>query len=76
MKQYKAPSGSRIIGTLERLLGRAELSGIYDDGTPEYQGRTEIFWEAGGTVTKDGKIVFLDEDGAEWTFDQLEKIDG
>lgn len=75
MKQYRSPTGSPILGTLERLFGRAEIVGIEDDGTPEYEGTTEIFWDDQKTILKDEKIVFLDEDGAEWTFDQLVAVD-
>lgn len=73
-KQYLSPTGSEIIGTLERLIGRAEISGIQDDGTPKYAGETEVFWDDQTSVLRDGKRVFLDEDGAEWTFDQLKPV--
>lgn len=72
MANYVSPKGSPIIGTLERLTGRAELEGIDPEtGEPEYAGGTEIFYDDQTTVTRDGKIVFLDESGEEWTFDQL-----
>ena len=72
MANYLSPTGSPIIGTLERLSGRAEIIGIdHTTGEPEYQGGTEIFYDDQETVTRDGKMVFLDEAGGEWTFDQL-----
>lgn len=71
MKQYLSPTGSPIVGTLERITGRADIQGIHDDGTPEYAGNTEIFWDDQATVMRDGKLVFLDFDGGEWTFDEL-----
>ena len=72
MATYLSPTGHEILGTLERLSGRAEIMGIDPTtGEPEYQGGTEIFYDDQETVTLDGKIVFLDSQGGEWTFDQL-----
>jgi antitoxin VapB len=53
-------------GALEALKGRARISGIADDGTPEHFGGTEVFLEDGKTVERNGKPVFLDEEGGEW----------
>ena len=75
-REYVSPSGSLILGTLERLTGRSEISGIKDDGEPVYSGGTEIFYDDQVTATdSEGKMIFLDEDGAEWTFDQLKPAD-
>lgn len=72
MANYLSPNGSPIIGTLEHLTGRAELDGIDPEtGEPEYSGGTEIFYDDQRTAERDGKIIFLDEGGEEWTFDQL-----
>lgn len=68
---WYAPNGLEITGTLEALTGRARISGISEDGTPEHAGGTEVFLEDGKTVERNGKPVFLDEEGGEWTFDQL-----
>jgi hypothetical protein len=75
MKEYVSPTGSPILGTKELLTGRAEITGIDDNGEPVYAGDTEIFYDDQVTETKDGKMIFLDEDGAEWTFDQLKPAD-
>lgn len=64
-KTWYTPSGLEITGTLEALTGRAHISGISDDGTPEHSGGTEVFLEDGKTVERDGKLVFLDEDGGD-----------
>lgn len=71
VKNYLSPSGSPIIGTSDTVSCRAEIVGIEDDGTPEYEGDTEVFWDEQETKERDGKILFMDEDGYEWTFDQL-----
>lgn len=68
---WYAPNGLEITGTLEAFTGRARISGISADGKPDHFGGTEVFLEDGKTVERDGKPVFLDEEGGEWTFDQL-----
>lgn len=70
-KNYYSPNGSRIVGTSDTVACRAEIFGIEDDGTPEYAGETEVFWDEQKTLERDSRILFLDEDGDEWTFDQL-----
>ena len=75
IKNYVSPTGSPIVGTLENLVGRAEITGISPTGEPEHAGETTIFWDDQKTVTRGGKIVFLDEDGGEWTFDELVSAD-
>ncbi|WP_027162351.1 hypothetical protein [Mesorhizobium sp. WSM1293] len=76
MASYLSPTGSPITGTLERLTGRAHLLDIDPEtGEPEHSGGTEIFWNDQETAKRGGKIVFLDEEGDEWTFDQLVRED-
>lgn len=70
-KKYVSPDGLPIVGTLETVKGCANLTTINDDGTPNYDGSTKVYWDEQVTVQRDGKRVFLDEDGNEWTFDQL-----
>lgn len=73
---WLSPSGAAITGTLEKLKGEAAIVDIKDDGEPVYEGGTEIFWDDAETATDEaGKTIFLDENGAEWTFDQLVKDD-
>lgn len=72
-----APNGSPILGTLEKLSGRAEITeDSYKknpDGTLDfdYQGGTEIFYDDQETVVQEGKRMFLSADGNEWPEDQL-----
>lgn len=76
---YRAPTGALILGTYERTECRVEILGIKDDGTPEYAGGSEMFWDETHPIERDGKPLFLDEKGESWTFDQLvkrEPIDG
>lgn len=74
-REYVAPDGTPIVGTLERLIGRAEISGILPSGQPDYEGSTEVFWNDQQTVLHEGKIVYLDDGGRKWTFDQLVPAD-
>jgi hypothetical protein len=68
----KAPNGRSIVGTLERLAGRANtVDGSFERDENgklafEYEGCTEIFWDEQKTVRKHGAPVFLDEDGFQW----------
>ena len=73
MPDWKSPTGSKIVGTLETIPGICRLVDISDDGRVDYLGGTDILWDAQETVTRDGKTVFVDEGGDEWTFDQLTK---
>lgn len=38
------PDGDEIKGTLEVLPGCARADSIDDEGEPEYEGDTEVFW--------------------------------
>lgn len=70
-KNYVAPNGLAIIGTLEKTTCRCEILGINDDGTPEYAGASEFFYEETHPILRNGKPLFLDEKGEAWTFDEL-----
>lgn len=75
--QAKSPTGSPIVGTLERLSGVAHV--VHDsyqrlaDGSLyiDHAGDTKVFWDDQMTVTRDGKAIYVDEDGAEWPEDQV-----
>lgn len=72
-----APNGSPILGTLEQLSGRAEIScdsfKKTGDGKVdfEWEGGTEIFYDDQVTVTLEKERVFLAEDGTEWRESEL-----
>jgi hypothetical protein len=76
MKAF-APNGLQILGTLEMIQGRAEIEcatfGRDEKGvvTFEYAGDTEIFWDEQKTAQKNGHDIFLDEEGWEWTEEEL-----
>jgi hypothetical protein len=75
MAYLTAPDGTLILGTLERLSGRAEISGATrnPDGKYEldYSGGTEIFYDDQVTEMRDGQRVFLDEAGEEYLENEL-----
>ncbi|MER9176225.1 hypothetical protein NKH72_21855 [Mesorhizobium sp. M0955] len=75
MARYVSPKGHDIVGTYERVYGIAQISEITAEGEPVYAGGTKIDWDSQETLTRNGKRVFVDEGGDEWTFDQLVKAE-
>lgn len=73
--ELKSPKGKKIVGTFEKLEGCAniESASIGKDGRIEieYEGTTEIWWDNQKTVQKNGRPVFVDEDGELWTEKQV-----
>jgi len=65
----RAPNGKLIVGTFEKLFGRADIvAGSFtrdENGTLtfEYEGYTEVFWEEQRTARSNGRPIFLDEEG-------------
>ena len=78
MKARNKRTGSPVLGTLEELKGRANHE--HDkyrrtpDGGLEYEcdGLATVFWDDQRTVTRDDKPVFVDDNGAELTADEIE----
>lgn len=75
MKQYRSPTGSLIAGTSDTVPCRANILGIEDDGSPVYSGANSVFWDDQKPNERAGRILFIDDDGAEWTFDQLTPVE-
>lgn len=76
MKSYLSPNGVEIISVLMFTPGACGIVGIKDDGTPEFDGTgTTHFYDDQIEQKRDGKILFLCEDGERWTFDQLQPAD-
>lgn len=71
---YITPNDTAIIGSLERLSGRANITCFDADGTPDYEGYTEVFWDGQVTLTRKGKPIYLDREGNEWTLDQCKRL--
>lgn len=72
MRSYQSPKGDLIVATFEQTPCSCGISGINDDGTPEYDGTgSQMHWDDQKPITRDGKILFQCEDGKLWTFDQL-----
>lgn len=74
-------NGSDIIGRYETCPCRAEiLPGSFERSASgkiafEWLGGTEMFYDAQEPIKKDGQSVFLDENGDEWTEDQITLVD-
>jgi len=69
--RFLAPNGNPIVGTLETLFGCANATEFSETGEPEYDGETTIWWDEQRTVHKGASMVYVDENGDQWTFDQL-----
>jgi hypothetical protein len=75
MKQaYVKGTDTQIIGTLERLTARANISGFDEKNEPIWEGSTKVFWDSQKTQTcsTTGQLLYLDEDGNEYRMDELE----
>ncbi|MBZ7924390.1 hypothetical protein LAC81_27055 [Ensifer adhaerens] len=69
---FLSPEGNPIVGTSEKILATASISGIDPTtGKPLYFGGTEVHRDTQETLERAGKILFVCSEGNEWTFDQL-----
>lgn len=75
MARYLSPKGDEIEGTLDLIPGVALITGIAENGEPEYAGETMVIWDNQTTQTRNGKTIFICTAGDEWTFDQLVKVE-
>ncbi len=67
----KAPNGRKIIGTLEQLYGVAYIHGDSTKDDYDHLGETKINWDGQETVTRDGEVIFIDDQGNEWQSSQV-----
>ncbi len=66
--------GEPAKGTVERLSGRAEFLPVNEDGTTEYSGWTEIWWDEQKTIhqhnttpeSPDNLPLVICENGHDW----------
>jgi hypothetical protein len=74
-KRAFAPNGKEIVGTLDTLTGRALASGFTRaaDGSIQvgYIGETIVHWDEQRPMQRNGLDVYLDDDGYDWTADQI-----
>jgi hypothetical protein len=75
-----SPTGAEITGTLEVVKGTCGVMAWSRDADGslsfDYDGTgTEVDWDSQKTVTREGKRVFVDENGQEWTEDQIELVE-
>ena len=74
MPTFTSPTGAKVVGTKELLIGICRIADIDANGHPVHGDYgTEILWDTAETAREDGNLVYLDENGAEWTFDQLKR---
>jgi hypothetical protein len=77
MTDFKSPTGDLIVAILETTPCRVGITSISADGREvEYDGTgSQMFWDDQKPVKRNDSYVFLDENGGEWTFDQLIKVE-
>lgn len=72
-KQLFAPTGARIVGTLENLTGIALITGASAPATAgapfdlHLLGSTDIDWNSQHSITRNGERLFVDENHQLWT---------
>lgn len=76
MGNLYAPNGVLIVGTADVILATATitLGSVKKTETGfnlEWQG-SDVHWDSQETRTKNGRLIYVDDDGAEWPEDQLE----
>jgi len=74
-----SPTGTHIIGTLERLTGYAVIESETVRNTDtgfefEYEGTTEVYWDEQKTVERDGERIFVDRNGDEFREGELRLV--
>lgn len=67
MTLYAKGTNKRIIGTLERVYGVADVIGLDPTGSPIYGGETKIDWDSQEPVLRGGKSIWICEDGSQHT---------
>jgi hypothetical protein len=67
--------GTRIIGTLEVVYGVSYIENVSSPTDYEHSGYTDIWWDGQMTVVRDGKTVFVDENGDEFTENEVHKVE-
>lgn len=77
IKEYTAPDGAKIIGTLQTVLAVARIEAIESTtGEAIYTGDADIKWETMRTIMKRQQPTFVDEHGRYWRLPDLHPIDG
>jgi hypothetical protein len=78
MKQMRAPTGLRIVGTADTVNVTAEVTGWSDAGVPDYSGGSGsvVDWNSQLTRTNaNGVMLVVDEDGGLWPVNMCTLVD-
>lgn len=73
-KRLVAPNGAQIVGTSEMIASTAHVENLrWENGevTFDYEGGSDVYWDTSTTQTRDGEILFVDENGDEWSESDL-----
>jgi len=67
------PTGTKIVGTLERITAVAMIEDVRSVFDFDYNGITQVDWDSQKTlIDSAGRKIFVDEDGLEWSENLLE----
>jgi|ERR1051326_8512843 hypothetical protein len=75
-----SPTGSPIVGSADWVPGNALIEeGSWKwlpDGSFDFEwvGETVLCWDGQYTRARDGKDLYVDEDGEEWTADEIRLV--
>lgn len=75
-KAFVQGTDIEIVGALDMIEARADISGFgkgFDD--PIWGDDGEVFWDSRTTQERDGKKLYLDNEGNEYAEDELELRD-
>ena len=75
MKQYICPHGERIVGSSDTVSVTASIEDFNDDGTPNFEGGSEVWWDTQTSTKRDGKILYQCDGGEDHTLDECELKD-
>jgi hypothetical protein len=76
-----SPTGSPIVGTADMVPANALIQqGSFTRGADgaiefEWEGESLCCWDGQYTKQRDGKDLYVDENGEEWTEDQIKLVE-
>lgn len=75
LAQYRSPTGAMIIGLARVADVTTFVAGFRPDGTPVLEAEHQVDWSSLQDKLRHGRLLFRDEAGAAWPFDQLTRVD-
>ncbi len=71
-----SPTGALIVGSADWVPANALIEG-HPDGSVDFEGvgETVLWWDGQYTNERDGEDLYVDEDGEEWTADEIRLVE-